>query len=85
MRAAIIVGVGLGLLIWWYLANRRHVVRRERQTADWQDDTLRPDLWTSSAACVHCGASGGLLEVADDRVEFECLACGRRHVRETRA
>ena len=79
------MGLGLALMLWWVVINRRHVKRRESQTADWQDEAERPDLWTSSAACVHCGASGGTLHLAGDAVEFECLSCGKRHTRQSRA
>jgi hypothetical protein len=85
MVPALVVGLGLLLLAVWVVTNSRHVARREGQTADWQGDGERPDLWTSGAACVHCGASGGLLELVGDEVMFSCLACGRRSVRKTRS
>ncbi len=85
MLPAAVLGVGLVLLLVWAVTNSRHVARRERQTADWEGGEERPDLWTSSAACVHCGAHGGLLELGGDDVTFSCLACGRRHVRESRS
>ena len=69
----------------WIAANQRHVRRREQRSSEWSEDTARPDLWTSAAACVHCGAAGGLLELHGDEVHFTCLACGRTHQRETRA
>ena len=84
MLPAVVLGFGVVLLVLWAVTNARHLARRERQTADWDGGEERPDLWTSSAACVHCGASGGLLELVGDDVTFSCLACGRRHVRETR-
>ncbi len=84
MQAAVVIALSLVLLGWWVVASRRHAARREQQTADWQAGVQRPDLWTSSATCVHCGAQGGLLEVVDDALQFECLACGRRHARQTR-
>ena len=86
MEAAVIAVLGTLLFVVWAVANRRHLSRREQQSADWSADAAeRPDLWTSSAACVHCGVSGGLLELRDEAVHFTCLACGESHVRETRA
>ena len=84
MQAALVIGLGVVLLVWWFITTRRHVDRRAGATAEWSEAAERPDLWTSSASCVHCGADGGLLELVGDRVQFECLSCGRRSVRETR-
>lgn len=85
METATILAMGVVFVAVWVAANRRHVDRREHQAAEWAEDEARPDLWTSSAACVHCGAPGGLLELKGDDTHFTCLACGKSHVRETRA
>ena len=85
MLPALVLGVGVVLLVLWAVTNHRHLERRERQNTDWDVGAERPDLWTSSAACVHCGAHGGLLELVGDEVTFSCLACGRRHVRRSRS
>lgn len=84
MLPAVIAGVAVVLLALWFVTNQRHLARRERQTADWDEGAQRPDLWTSAAACIHCGAQGGLVELVGDEVTYTCLACGRTHVRETR-
>lgn len=85
MPGLVLMGLGLALMLWWVVINRRHAQRRDGQTADWDEQAERPDLWTSSATCVHCGERGGLLQLAGDAVEFECLSCGKRHTRQDRA
>lgn len=80
----IVLGVGGLLLALWLAATRTHLRRRQVQSGEW-DAADRPELWTSGARCPHCGAHGGLLEVEDEKLWFECLACGRRHQRQTRA
>lgn len=84
MELAAVVAAGVVLVTLWAVTNRRHLARREPQSADWDatDDEL--DLWTSAARCVHCGTSGGLLEKDGDRLFFACLSCGRRHERDSR-
>jgi hypothetical protein len=85
MEQAVLVGAGTVLLAAsWIVANRRHVQRRDAQHADWGESGERPELWTSSARCPRCGSRGGLLALRGDEVEFECLACGDRHARQTR-
>ena len=84
MLPALLLVVGALLIVAWAVASRRHLERRENQTAEWVGDE-RPDLWTSEAACVHCGVRGGLVEVEGAEVVHTCLSCGRRHVRSTRA
>ena len=84
MEAVAIGAVGLALVVSWILSSRQHLARRAAQTADWDTGEEQLDLWTSAARCVHCGASGGLLEKEGDRLFFACLACGRRHERENR-
>ena len=83
---AVIAGVVAGavLLGLWVTANRRHVRRRRVRGADWDRASGHPDLWTSAARCPFCRSGGGLLEMDGDELWFECLACGRRHHRETR-
>lgn len=85
MLPAVVVAVAAVMVVAWVVASRRHLDRRERATAEWENTDGRPDLWTSEGACVHCGAAGGLVEIVGDDVVFACLACGRRHVRQTRA
>jgi hypothetical protein len=75
---------GAALLVLWWSATRRHLRRREPQSADWVGAEDRPELWTSAARCPSCGAGGGLLDDRDDEVWFTCLACGQRHRREHR-
>ena len=84
MEVAAIALASIVLLVWWARSNERHLARREPQAADWDgpDDGL--NLWTSQARCVHCGASGGLLEKEGDQLYFACLTCGQRHQRESR-
>ena len=84
MGTVLAVAVGIALVALWALFIVRHNRRRSAQTADWDGSGAKPDLWTSSATCIHCGASGGFLELRGDAVEFECLSCGRRHARSTR-
>jgi hypothetical protein len=76
---------GVVLLVLWWGANRRHLRRREPQSADWDGAEGRPELWTSGARCPHCSATGGLLDDRDGELWFTCLACGQRHRREHRA
>jgi hypothetical protein len=85
VETATIVAVGAVFVAAWMAANRRHLARREQQSSEWTGEAQRPDLWTSGAACVHCGATGGLLELRGDGAQYTCLACGRTHVRQTRA
>lgn len=85
METATILALGVVLLGAWIVASARHVSRREQQSSEWSAAGERPDLWTSGAACVHCGTPGGLLELTGEELHFTCLACGRSHVRETRA
>lgn len=85
MGAAVALGAGAVLAVLWVLATRRHVDARDATPGEWEAGDERPDLWTSSARCIHCGASGGLLELAGNEVLFACLVCGRRHARSTRA
>lgn len=84
MTAAVVVLVGLLLVTAWAVATARHDRRRTPQTADWEGSDGKPDLWTSSARCVHCGEHGGFLELRAQTLEFECLSCGRRHARTAR-
>jgi hypothetical protein len=76
--------VGVLLLVLWWGATRRHLRRREPQMADWAGVEIRPELWTSSARCLTCGATGGVLDELDGELWFTCLACGQRHRREQR-
>lgn len=85
VETATILILAVVLLAAWIAANGRHLSRREQQSREWTADDDRPALWTSGAACVHCGTAGGLLELSGNDVHFTCLACGRSHVRETRA
>lgn len=73
------------LLALWVSATRRHIRRRDRQRADWEGEETAPRLWTSTAACPHCRAGGGLLSTEGGEVWFTCLSCGQRHRRETKA
>jgi hypothetical protein len=85
MTPALLVGlIGLVLVVVWLAANRRHVQRREQRSAEWDDDSGRVDLWTSSARCPRCDQRGGLLERSGDLLEYVCLACGDRHARQER-
>lgn len=78
--------VGAVLLTLWAAATRRHIARRDRQHADWDDDTdTAPRLWTTEAACPRCRAAGGVLSTESGEVWFTCLACGQRHRRDTKA
>lgn len=82
------VGIAVLAMIYvasWIIASRRRVALRERQSREWTDSSQRPDLWTSEATCIHCGAAGGLLELKGGDTHFTCLACGKSHVRQTRA
>lgn len=79
----LVIAVGVLLLIGWFVTNQQHIRRSSQRASEW-DAGQRPDLWTSEATCVHCGARGGLLQVAGDSIEFECLTCGRRHSRDAR-
>lgn len=79
------VSVGAVLLALWWGATRRHVHRRDLQSADWTGTSARPDLWTSSARCPNCGAAGGVLDAHDGELWFTCLSCRSRHRREHKA
>lgn len=80
----VLVGVAVVLLVSaWLLALRAHLRRQRDHATDWQDAQQRPDLWTSSARCVSCGAGGGVLERDDDRLWFVCMRCGHRQARST--
>ena len=83
---AVITGAvaGVVLLGLWLAETRRHVDRKRLRNADWEQASGRPGLWTSGARCPFCRSGGGLLEVEADELWFECLACGRRHRRDTR-
>lgn len=80
-----VLALGAVLVVAWVVASRRHLERRAQVSAEWDAGEQRPDLWTSEASCVHCGAKGGLVEAAGDSVVYLCLSCGQRHVRSTRA
>jgi ribosomal protein S27AE len=84
-QAVLVAGSTILLAAAWLLANRRHVRRRAGKGSDWDGTGERPELWTSSARCPRCGSRGGLLALHGDEVEFECLTCGDRHARQTRA
>lgn len=77
VAAAVLLGL-------WVTATRRHVRRRRIRSADWEEASARPDLWTSAARCPRCGAGAGLLELEGDQLWYECLSCRKRHVRQTR-
>lgn len=70
-----------GLVGLWVRSVRRHL---GQAPDDWSAAASRPDLWTSAARCPACGAGGGLVELLDGETVHECLACGRRHVRDQR-
>lgn len=81
--AALVVGAVL-LGMWWG-ASRRHAVRRESHSGEWEGSQDRPELWTSSARCPSCGASGGVLDMSDGELWFTCMRCRQRHRREHKA
>ena len=80
----LLVGAALAvtLLVVWVVTNARHVGRRG--AGEWSEGRERPDLWTSAARCVECGAQDGVLELQGDDVMYVCLRCGARTRRETR-
>ena len=83
MTPALLVVLGAVLLLGiWLAATSRH--HRSRTGSEWADGGERPDLWTSAARCVRCGADGGVLELQGDDVRFVCLRCGAHQQRETR-
>jgi hypothetical protein len=68
----------------WIFALRAHLRRKASRAAEWDGAGDRPDLWTSSARCLSCGAGGGVLEEHEDGLWFVCLRCGHRQQRHTR-
>ena len=79
------LAAGLGLLAAWVVVTVRHAARQAGTAAEWEGADTKPRLWTSTARCLDCGASGGLLRLsADEELEFECLGCGARHARSER-
>jgi hypothetical protein len=68
----------------WILALRAHLRRQASRAAEWDGAGDRPDLWTSGARCVSCGAGGGVLEEHGGDLWFVCLRCGHRLRRHTR-
>lgn len=78
----VLVGVAVVLLLGaWLLALRAHLRRQARRESDWRDARQRPDLWTSTARCLACGAGGGVLERDDDQLWYVCMRCGHRQPR----
>ncbi len=84
---SLIVAASLGgvLLAVWLAATRRELRRGSAPDAEWGNVTDAPRLWTSAARCPGCSASGGVLSKAGETLWFDCLACGQRHRRETKA
>jgi hypothetical protein len=76
--------VGVVLIGAWILALRAQLRRQASRAAEWEGAGDRPDLWTSSARCLTCGASGGVIEERDGALWFVCLRCGQRQMRRTR-
>lgn len=75
---------GVLLLVGWAIVTIRHATRRQPSAAEWEGGQERPDLWTSGARCLQCSASGGLLRMRDQQLEFECLSCGATYLRQER-
>lgn len=75
---------GLVLIGAWMLALRAHLRRQASRAAEWDGAAERPDLWTSSARCLSCGAGGGVIEDHDNVLWHVCLRCGERKMRQTR-
>jgi predicted RNA-binding Zn-ribbon protein involved in translation (DUF1610 family) len=76
--------VGIVLIGAWLLALRAQLRRQASRAAEWEGATNRPDLWTSTARCLSCGAGGGVIEEHDGALWFVCLRCGQREIRRTR-
>ena len=81
--AALVIAVAL--IVAWVRATSRHVDRRAARSADWEGAGDKPELWTTSARCPHCGVPGGLLQLRGEQLELVCLSCQRTSPRETRA